>query len=204
MKFLSIIATLSAATLASAAAVPEPLEQRAELTARVTQNPGFVPFPFDESQADAIIPFFSLIENIPDSVLDQGEDAVHEYIIHGGSLAQGAPVPAPPAAATTVKPSVPATTLVTSVKLMARQSWISITNCALQLGLFLASNLLPGGKILKLRSLIKAAGGAREVAKALLKARSWADLAAHGEAIQEIADILFGFSDVAKACSSFL
>ncbi|KAL8956861.1 MAG: hypothetical protein Q9193_005725, partial [Seirophora villosa] len=140
------------------------------------------PFPFDEADTGYLEDVFNTIESIPDSTLDAGPEAVKEWVdAHQAAAHQRR-----------------------STALVERQDWLQIGKCALAIGKAIAENALPISKIRRIRELIKVLGGAKEVAKMLLKAKSIKQLIIiGGPELQEIAEILLGITDVVNECFSF-
>lgn len=84
--------------------------------------------------------------------------------------------------------------------LEARGLW-QIAQCAAEIALFLAENVIPLWKLRKMKTLIAAMGGAWKVAKLLLKARSLADLYKIGKDMKELVQMLVGVAGIASACN---
>lgn len=161
--------------------VESSLEARAEPHANVT------PFPFDEAHASALENAFEAIASIPDDVLDSGEDALKAWINTHEAV-----------------PEVSTRSASLEADLEPRQSLFHILACAGAIIKAIAENAFPISKLRRLRELIKALGGARKVAKLLLKAKSFHEiLIIGGPELEHIAEILLGISDVAQACFSF-
>lgn len=167
-------------TLSSALPVSSTLETRDEH--------GIIPFPFDESKIADIETVFATLESVPDSVLNDSDDAIKAWVQAHQST--------PPNL--TVRNDDDA-----AVLLEERQLWLQITKCAFEIGKAIAENAFPAAKLRRLIELVKFLGGARKVAKMLLKAKSLRELILiGGPELQELADILLGLNDIAQACFS--
>lgn len=100
-------------------------------------------FPFDEADAPYLEEAFQMIEDIPDSVLDDGDEAVKAW-------------------ANAHKPN---TQHAVRSELAPRQSLYEIAKCALAIVQAIAENAFPIAKLRRLRDLVKVLGGAKAVAK---------------------------------------
>lgn len=100
-------------------------------------------FPFDEADAAYLEEAFQVIEDIPDSVLDDGDEAVKAWA--------NAHKPNPQHAVRS--------------ELAPRQGLVQIAKCALAIVTAIAENAFPIAKLRRLRDLVKLLGGARAVAK---------------------------------------
>ncbi|KAL8931769.1 MAG: hypothetical protein Q9211_006743 [Gyalolechia sp. 1 TL-2023] len=139
------------------------------------------PFPFDEADASYIEDAFETIASIPDSVLDSGPEAVKQW-------AQSHVPNAQPQTRTLVE----------------RQGWVQVANCAFAIGKAILENAVPISKLRRIKELIGFLGGAKQVAKMLLKAKSIKQmLLIGGPELQELAEILLGITNVVNACFSF-
>lgn len=164
----------------SIALVPSSVE---DLAAR-TPNNDPIPFPFDEAHAGFIEDAFDTIASIPDSVLDSGPEAVKQWVLAHESN----PPPQTRSTSTLVK----------------RQGWFQVAKCALAIGKAIIENALPISKLRRIKELIEVLGGAKTVAKMLLKAKSIKQmLIIGGPELQELAEIFLGITDVVNDCFSF-
>ncbi|KAL8890020.1 MAG: hypothetical protein Q9192_005933 [Flavoplaca navasiana] len=160
-------------------AIPKPVDLA---PARRAESAEAVPFPFDEAQSGYLEEAFHMIEDIPDSVLDDGDEAVKAW----------------------AKEHQPPSHLAVRAELAPRQDWAQIASCAFEIGKAILENLWPVSKIRRIRDLIKFLGGARAVAKMLLKAKTFKQLIIiGGPELQELAEILLGVQAVVNACFSF-
>ncbi|KAL9015423.1 MAG: hypothetical protein Q9185_007174 [Variospora sp. 1 TL-2023] len=167
-----------------AALAPAPIS---DLSARAPQE-GSDPIPFDFADEDApwLEDALGEFEAIPDSVLDDGDEALRQWALDY------------------ISASSPQPQTRSTAKLVERQDWMQIAKCALAIGKAIAENALPISKIRRIRELIKVLGGAKEVAKMLLKAKSIKQMIIiGGPELKEIAEILLGIADVVNDCFSF-
>ncbi|KAL8734377.1 MAG: hypothetical protein Q9166_001575 [cf. Caloplaca sp. 2 TL-2023] len=141
-----------------------------------------IPFPFDEEHAAYLEDAFDTIANIPDEVLDDGPEAVKQWVLAHDSNPQ----------------------LTVRSTLVERQGWVQVAQCAYAIGKAILENAFPISKLRRIKELIGFLGGAKEVAKMLLKAKSIKQMIIiGGPELQELAEIFLGISDVVQACFSF-
>ncbi|KAL8937745.1 MAG: hypothetical protein Q9216_004274 [Gyalolechia sp. 2 TL-2023] len=139
------------------------------------------PFPFDEANAGYLEDAFDTIASIPDSVLDSGSEAVKQWAQSRQS---------------SVQPQ--------SLALVERQDWFQIAQCAAAIGKAILENAFPVSKLRRIKELIGVLGGAKQVAKMLLKAKTIKQmLIIGGPELQELAEIFLGITDVVNDCFSF-
>ncbi|KAL8674661.1 MAG: hypothetical protein Q9168_000969 [Polycauliona sp. 1 TL-2023] len=170
--------TFTPSVLTSAIPKPDALApaRRAEVAEKV-------PFPFDEANSAYLEDALHIIEDIPDDVLDDGDEAVRAWASAHQPTTQVA---------------------ARSSELAPRQDWIQIGKCALAIAKAIAENAFPISKLRRLKDLVKVLGGAKAVAKMLLKAKSIKEMIIiGGPELEQIAEILLGVNDVVTACLSF-
>ncbi|KAI4252432.1 MAG: hypothetical protein L6R42_007965 [Xanthoria sp. 1 TBL-2021] len=173
------LTTLSFTTSVLTNAIPNPVGLA---PARRAEAAEAIPFPFDEAQAGYLESALRTIEDIPDSVLDDGPEAVTKW-------------------ANEHQPNIQ---LAVRSELTPRQGWAQIAKCAFAIGKAIAENAFPISKLRRLRELVKVLGGAKEVAKMLLKAKTIKQMIIiGGPELQEIAYILLGVTEVVNDCFSF-
>jgi hypothetical protein len=165
------------------------LERRAEFGT-------IVPFPFDENDADieALERAFAVINEIPDSVIDDGDAAIKEWVhSHTDLVARSNnDISARSAEAD------PEAEAGAEAALEPRQSFTQVLICAGAILKAVAENAVP---IAKVRALIRAIGGVRKLARAVLRARSIDELIKlAGPEAGELAQILLGVTDVVNEC----
>ena len=135
---------------------------------------------------------FGVIHDIPDAVLEAGDEALQAWKVdHGhqkreaGAEALAAPAPAP---------ELP------DRSLLAR-GWWEVTKCAGAIAAFIASNAIGAAKLLRIKKYIEALGGVKKSAELLLKASTNAErLKEGGEALALLAGEILGTSLVANNC----
>lgn len=153
------------------------------LEARVDSHANVTPFPFDEAHAAVLEDAFNAIASIPPDVLDSGEDALKAWI--------------------TTHEAVPKVSA-RSASLEPRQSFFHILQCAGAIIKAVAENYFPIAKLRRLKELVQVLGGARNVAKLLLRAKTFHQiLIIGGPELLEIAEILLGITNVVNSCFSF-
>ncbi|KAG6995766.1 hypothetical protein G7Y79_00042g078710 [Physcia stellaris] len=185
--FTAFVATLQLSSTGLALSIPQTntLEVRAE-----DNTTAITPFPFDEANADIIEHAFDAITDIPDSVLDAGEDALKQWLGTHNS--------------TTLQLTARAPTTLNPTPLEPRQSLLHILKCAGAILKAVAENAFPLSKLRRLKELIKFLGGARKVAKMLLRAKTFRQLLViGGPELVELAEILLGVGGVVHSCFSF-
>ncbi|KAL8995228.1 MAG: hypothetical protein Q9169_004992 [Polycauliona sp. 2 TL-2023] len=161
-------------------AIPKPVDLA---PARRAEAAEAVPFPFDEAQSAYLEDALHMIEDIPDEVLDNGDEAVKAW-------------------ASAHQPSTQVAAR--SAELAPRQDWFQIGKCALAIAKAIAENAFPISKLRRLKDLVKALGGAKAVAKMLLKAKSIKEMIIiGGPELEQLAEILLGVTDVVNECFSF-
>lgn len=141
---------------------------------------------------------FTQIESIPDEVLEQGDEALHKWLVEHGyrapdkTLKQDVDVPHENDNPTIFERDV----------LLARDpSWVDIARCVAAIFELLVTTAVPALKILRIKRYIAALGGARQAVKLLLGATTRAEkLKAGGQALLNLADELLGISSVMEAC----
>lgn len=139
--------------------------------------------PFEEADAPALGDALDIIEKMPDSALESNE-AVTAWVNSQQVASQVAVRDAD--------------------ALESRQSLPQIIACAAAIIQAIADNAIPLAKLRRLRSLIKALGGARKTAKLLLKAKTIKQMIRiGGPKLEEIAYILLGVQDVVANCFNF-
>lgn len=157
-----------------------------------------IPFPFDDDDAPTLEHAFGLIHNIPDYVFDAGEDAVKDWIQHHG----GQP---PYHHKNQVREAAAEADTSASVSEIEARSWLAVAKCALAIGQAIIENEIPIAKLRRLKELIKLLGGAKKVAKLLLKAKSLRQLLViGGPELAELGEILLGYQAIVGACFSWI
>ena len=182
------VAALHFSTAAVALSIPKArsLQTRADESLVPFPVDEAIPFPFDEADFETLEKAFALIEEIPESAIKDGKAAVNAWA-----------ATQPAYSALVAEDAAPA--------LEPRQSAIQIANCAGSILKAIIEFWFPPAKLLKIRKLVKALGGARAVAKMLLKAKTWKDLYNIGGAkLVELGKILSGADEIIQNCFMFL
>ncbi|KAL8925529.1 MAG: hypothetical protein Q9208_003420 [Pyrenodesmia sp. 3 TL-2023] len=173
-------------------AIPKPVDLAAPASDLAIRADDDGPPPMgsnDEALSKYIEDAMETIASIPDSVLDDGDEAVRQW-----ALAHGAGGSSPQLD----------TRSSTDVALEKRQGWVQVAKCAFAIGKAIAENAFPISKLRRIRDLIRVLGGAKQVAKMLLKAKSIKQMIIiGGPELQEIAEILLGVADVVNECFEF-
>ncbi|KAK1749901.1 hypothetical protein QBC47DRAFT_365764 [Echria macrotheca] len=134
------------------------------------------------------------IDAIPEDVLLAGDEAANDWLVaHGYRSA----VPADSGIVSS------RSDLVLSERAIAEPAGtIEVLKCVAEVTKFIASNALPVAKLLKIKKAIKVIGSIKKVAQLLSKITSVNDAkSVGGDALYDIADAIFGFSAVWKACA---
>jgi hypothetical protein len=123
---------------------------------------------------------FNAIEQIPDEVLEKGDDETDKWMVEHGYRAQADKRE------------------VLDIDLESRDA----LSCACAITKFVATNIFAAAKILRVKKYIDALGGVRRAAELLLRASTRAEkLRIGGEALVQLAKEIFGTQDVADKCS---
>lgn len=136
---------------------------------------------------------FGIINEIPDEVLQKGDDETHKWLVKHGY--RGGP-----------KPPLPRRDLVSKSRLdgaqeLATRGFFDVIRCVGAITAFIASNAIGAAKIIRIKKYIEALGGVRESAKLLLKASNNAErLKEGGEALALLAGELLGVPLISNNC----
>ncbi|OIW28226.1 hypothetical protein CONLIGDRAFT_681203 [Coniochaeta ligniaria NRRL 30616] len=193
MKFQ--ILTIAAALVASAVALPTDATSESKVVARV--DSAAADFNFTTDFDSPLNNLFSTLENIPDSVLEQGDDALDKWLVEHGLREPGAKLKRSDEHVETRDE----TSVFERAVLEARVSWWKVAKCVAAIVQLLATTAIPAARILRIKKYIEALGGAKQAVELLLKATSRAEkLKAGGEALVNLAAELFGISSVKNNC----
>ncbi|KAL8685911.1 MAG: hypothetical protein Q9218_007469 [Villophora microphyllina] len=187
--FPTVLAALSFAptVLINAAAVGN---VAAPVLAPRATDQTLVPFPFDEADSNYLEDAFSTIISIPDSVLDNGQEAVKDWVLAHQSTSPYQTTPQPQER---------------SVNLIERQGWLQVAKCAWAITQAIIENALPISKLRRVRELIEAIGGVKKTAKLLLKAKGLRDLyAIGGPELAQLGEIFLGVTGIIGPCFSWI
>lgn len=189
MLFSTILTWLASATVLLQTSTATAIPVSGELVSRDNStSENIVPFPFDEKNTPYLASTFDVITSIPNSVIQQGDAAVKQWIKDH----------------TSSQPPVSSSTRDLHLRdsdLEARQSWWNIANCVWTILTVIASDEFPLAKILRIKQLISDLGGAWAVAKMVLRAKSLADLIwLGGQELKDLVDLLLGVDSIQGAC----
>ncbi|KAL8968313.1 MAG: hypothetical protein Q9183_002522, partial [Haloplaca sp. 2 TL-2023] len=129
MHFSTLFSTGLVALQLSSAVSGFAVPKTSALETRAEPNGDTVPFPFDESDPSAIEAALKTIEDIPDSVLDDGDAAVKAWVTNHEA-----------------KPTL----AVRDLALQPRQDWATIIACAGSIIAAIAENAFPLAKLRRL------------------------------------------------------
>ncbi|CAK7209328.1 hypothetical protein SBRCBS47491_000406 [Sporothrix bragantina] len=194
---------VSAAILAgSAFATAAPVD-----TATGNLTADAIDFVVDAPLAVTMGSFLSLIDTIssvPDSVIDAGDDAVHEWLRPIGAPAVSA-IATPNSLITTrsTEAADAADSTAVAAATDAVNGLIKDLECAAAVAAAIAGDLLPAAKILKAKKLIKVLGGVKKVAKLFLEYHSNKSEAIKegGKTLLELVEVLLGIDSIKKHCT---
>lgn len=195
MQLLTVITFLLLALTASASPVTFSSGPRSLGANNGTTTPATQPFPFDYSDdnLNSLVETFAWIENIPDDVIISGPAALKKYCEDHGYLKVGN-------LAVSARDNDGNLDRREDNSLAERQNWLQIADCVASITRAIAEGYFPAAKLLRIKDLIKKGGGVYKVAKALLKARSWGELAELGDAVYELALALSGIGGIISSC----
>lgn len=136
---------------------------------------------FQDDDTDTVLneleKVFSVIEEIPDEVLEEGDDATNEWMTEHGYR------------------STP------EKRDLEERQLVEIAKCAAAIAAFIASNAIGAAKLLRIKKYIAALGGIRKSAELLLKASTNAErLQQGGEFLALLAGEILGFSLISNNC----
>ncbi|KAI4209340.1 MAG: hypothetical protein LQ351_007732 [Letrouitia transgressa] len=176
--FTTAVAALQLTPVVTAHAIP-----KAEAVAAPAETKELIPFPFDEAHASYIEDAFDTIASIPDPVFDEGEEAVKQWVLNHSA-----------------NPNLNTR----NTSLAPRQGWLQVAKCAYAIGKAIVENAIPLSKLRRIKELIGLLGGAKKVAKMLLKAKGIKEfIIIGGPELAELAEILLGIQDIVSDCFSF-
>ncbi|KAK3946842.1 hypothetical protein QBC32DRAFT_319530 [Pseudoneurospora amorphoporcata] len=149
---------------------------------------------------------FALLDSIPDSVLEEGDEALNQWFIDNdlrdpaAELLIDSSPEADPALDLGDLDVISDENLERGV-LVARASAWKIAKCVASIVQLIATTAVPAAKLLKIKKYIKALGGVKMSVKLLLGATTKAEkLKAGGKALVYLSAELLGISSVKAAC----
>jgi hypothetical protein len=222
MKF-QLITAAAALLVASVAALPSPqtgnhglipdtddwvddgtLDEIATLAARDAEvDEAAANFNFTGDFDFALDRLLAEIDEIPDDVLEKGDEALHKWLVDHGQRSGDEKLKRD----TDEEPDVDADvdtdnlSIIERGELVARVSWWKVTKCVAAIVKLLATTAVPAAKLLRIKKYIKALGGAKKAVKLLLSNTSKAQkLKAGGKVLVALAKELLGISSVKDNC----
>lgn len=194
MKFSALFVT---ALFGFAAARPSPAKRELEATAADLADPKAN---FDFSPIESALNIaFSEIEQIPDDVLESGDEATATWLKANGfteSKRDYVNVKVPLSERSDLVPFEER-----GVQLARGIDWAKVAKCAATVTSAIATNVIPAAKLLKIKRLIKDLGGVKSAVQLLIGATTTAEkLKAGGEALVELSKAFLGITAVEAAC----
>ncbi|KAK3396679.1 hypothetical protein B0T20DRAFT_276964 [Sordaria brevicollis] len=219
MKFLLSTTGLLASLASLALALPSPSPQSATPSSLQLEDieidDSLASYNFTPAFTPSLTDLFTLLDSIPDSVLEEGDEALNQWLIDNDLrdpsatlLIDDGPDVAPDLDSldvlTPVTDSSSSTTTPETLEersLVARASAWKIAKCVASIVQLIATTAVPAAKLLKIKKYIKALGGVKESVKLLLGATTKAEkLKAGGQALVYLSAELLGVGSVKAAC----
>lgn len=187
MKFTSLFVT---ALFGFAAARPSPAKRELQASAADLEDPKAN---FDFSHIESALDIaFSQIEQIPDDVLESGDDATTSWLKENGFTETKRDY---------VEVKVPLAQRDVTPFEERGIDWAKVAKCAATVTSAIATNAIPAAKLLKIKRLIKDLGGVQMAVKLLIGATTTAEkLKAGGQALVELSKAFLGITAVEAAC----
>lgn len=136
---------------------------------------------------------FGIINEIPDEVLQKGDDETHKWLVKHGH--RGGPRPS-----FTRRGDISNSRLGSAQELATRDVF-DVIRCVGAIAAFIASNAVGAAKIFRIKKYIEALGGVRESAKLLLQASNNAErLKEGGEILALLASEILGVPLISNNC----
>ena len=140
---------------------------------------------------------FSIINEIPDDVLQSGDDETHKWLVDHGY--RGASPK--PRSRRDILSSSSSRGASSGVQELATRGIFDVVRCAGAIAAFVASNAIGAAKIFRIKKYIEALGGFRKSAELLLKASNNAErLKEGGEALALLASEILGVPLITNNC----
>ncbi|KAG7293522.1 hypothetical protein NEMBOFW57_003574 [Staphylotrichum longicolle] len=137
------------------------------------------------------------IDEIPDEVLEQGDDALHKWLVDHGHRAGNEKLKRDDSS----EEAAANLSLLERGELAARASIWKIAKCVAAIVQLLATTAIPAAKLLRIKKYIKALGGTKQAVKLLLGATTKAEkLKVGGQVLVSLAAELLGISTVKNNC----
>lgn len=137
------------------------------------------------------------IDEIPDEVLEKGDDALHKWLVDHGHRAGNEKLKRDDSS----EEAAANLSLLERGELAARASIWKIAKCVAAIVQLLATTAIPAAKLLRIKKYIKALGGTKQAVKLLLGATTKAEkLKVGGQVLVSLAAELLGISTVKNNC----
>jgi hypothetical protein len=150
-------------------------------------------FNFTTDFDSALDRLLAAIDDIPDDILEQGDEALHKWLVEHGYREGNEKLKR--------DDDTDVLALLTRGELAARASIWKIAKCVASIVQLLATTAVPAAKLLRIKKYIKALGGTKDAVKLLLGATTKAEkLKVGGEALVALAAELLGISTVKNNC----
>jgi len=152
----------------------------------------------DEQSRGAIVSFFSTVENIPDSVLEKGDEALNTWLINQGYRPAAS---APTGNGTATKRFIELADIdIEERDLVQRDIWKTL-KCIGAFSQLIITTAIPAAKIFRIKRFINELGGIKQTVQLLLGATSWAEkVKAGGQVFVLLVAELTGITSVKSAC----
>ena len=161
----------------------------------VTANDATANFNFTSDFDFALDRLLAEIDEIPDDVLEKGDDALHQWLVEHGNRAGNEKLKRDD------NSEAENLSLLERGELAARASLWKIAKCVAAIVQLLGTTAIPAAKLLRIKKYIKALGGTKKAVELLLKATTRAEkLKVGGQALVALAAELLGISTVKNNC----
>ena len=161
----------------------------------VTANDATANFNFTSDFDFALDRLLAEIDEIPDDVLEKGDEALHQWLVEHGNRAGNEKLKRDD------NSEAENLSLLERGELAARASLWKIAKCVAAIVQLLGTTAIPAAKLLRIKKYIKALGGTKKAVELLLKATTRAEkLKVGGQALVALAAELLGISTVKNNC----
>ena len=161
----------------------------------VTANDATANFNFTSDFDFALDRLLAEIDEIPDDVLEKGDETLHQWLVEHGNRAGNEKLKRDD------NSEAENLSLLERGELAARASLWKIAKCVAAIVQLLGTTAIPAAKLLRIKKYIKALGGTKKAVELLLKATTRAEkLKVGGQALVALAAELLGISTVKNNC----
>ena len=161
----------------------------------VTANDAAANFNFTSDFDFALDRLLAEIDEIPDNVLEKGDEALHQWLVEHGNRAGNEKLKRDN------NSNAENLGLLERGELVARATLWRIAKCVAAIVQLLGTTAIPAAKLLRIKKYIKALGGTKKAVELLLKATTRAEkLKVGGQALVALAAELLGISTVKNNC----